>query len=72
MTSEQATAPEQQNIEITMDDLNQLWRINPLAQSQFQNIIDQKQIAQLKSQLAEQANGHKPDIFPTDDSAKDS
>jgi len=72
MTSEQATAPEEQNIEITMDDLNQLWRINPLAQSQFQNIVDAKQIAQLKSQLAEQANGHKPDIFPTDDSAKDS
>ena len=72
MTTEQATAPEQQNIEITMDDLNQLWRVNPLAQSQFQNIVDAKQIAQLKSQLAEQANGHKPDIFPTDDSAKDS
>ena len=72
MTSEQATAPEEQNIEITMDDLNQLWRINPLAQSQFQNIINQKQISLLKSQLAEQSNGHKPDIFPTDDSAEDS
>ena len=72
MTSEQATAPEQQNIEITMEDLQRLWQINPLAQSQFQNIIDQKQIAQLKSQLAEQSNGHKPDIFPTNDSAEDS
>ena len=72
MTQEQATAPEQQNIEITIDDLNQLWRVNPLAQSQFQNIIDQKQIAQLKAQLEEQSNGHKPDIFPTNDSAEDS
>ena len=71
MTQEQATEPEVQ-IEITMEDLQRLWQINPLAQSQFQNIIDQKQIAQLKSQLAEQSNGHKPDIFPTNDSAEDS
>ena len=45
------------NIEIELEDLNRLFEMNPLAGVQFQNILKDKQIAQLEKRLAER-NGH--------------
>jgi hypothetical protein len=53
MTQEQTTEQEEEQIQITMEDLNILWGLNPLAKAQFQNIIDAKQIQQLRSQISE-------------------
>tara|TARA_B100000745_G_scaffold177357_1_gene116183 strand:- start:19075 stop:19299 length:225 start_codon:yes stop_codon:yes gene_type:complete len=47
------------NIEIELEDLNRLFEMNPLAGVQFQNILKDKQIAQLEKRLAER-NGHNP------------
>ena len=47
------------NIEIELEDLNRLFEMNPLAGVQFQNILKDKQIAQLEKRLAER-NGHSP------------
>ena len=45
------------NIEIELEDLNKLFEMNPLAGVQFQNILNDKQIAELEKRLAER-NGH--------------
>ena len=45
------------NIEIELEDLNKLFEMNPLAGVQFQNILKDKQIAELEKRLAER-NGH--------------
>jgi len=64
---------QQAEIEITAEDLNRLWAINPLAQSQFQNIIQQKQINDLQAKLSEQSDDDKkPDISPNGNSPKNS
>ena len=45
------------NIEIELEYLNKLFEMNPLAGVQFQNILKDKQIAELEKRLAER-NGH--------------
>lgn len=59
-------------LEITMEDLQQLWAINPLAQSQFSNILQAKRIKELESQLGASNNGHDSNITSIDSFAEDS
>tara|TARA_R110001583_G_scaffold63098_5_gene184744 strand:- start:1431 stop:1640 length:210 start_codon:yes stop_codon:yes gene_type:complete len=59
-------------LEITMEDLNQLWAMNPLAQSQFSNILQAKRIKELEGQLGGSNNGHDSNITSIDSFSEDS
>ena len=56
-------AQPENGIRITEEDLQELWRVNPLAQSQIINIMQGRTIRELEDRLAA-AQAPKPEEIP--------